>query len=65
MQSISLDNQFNDVRLAHQRSEIVSNSTQEFSIEEYNIELNNAEAYMNAGNFILQDEAEKLADKWF
>lgn len=39
--------------------------TQHSTLEEYNKELEHAEAHMDAGNSISQDEAEKKADSWF
>jgi len=35
------------------------------SIEQYNRELDEAEAEMNAGNFISQEDAKKQAEAWF
>ena len=35
------------------------------SIEQYNRELDEAEAEMNAGNFISQEDAKKQAESWF
>jgi hypothetical protein len=79
MQSISLDNQIQKYLPLLEQDEkqsilgviksFIKNKEktlfQEFSIEDYNKELNDAETSMNAGNFISQDEAEKLADTWF
>ncbi len=38
---------------------------QHISIEQYNKEIDEAEAEMNAGHFISQEDAKKQAESWF
>jgi len=40
-------------------------ATQRISIEQYNKEIDEAEAEMNAGHFISQEDAKKQAALWF
>lgn len=40
-------------------------TSERISIEQYNKEINEAEADMDAGNFTSQEDAEKLAGSWF
>ena len=42
-----------------------SQSSERITIEQYNKELDEAEARMDAGEFYTQEEAEKIAGSWF
>ena len=60
--------QINDISLIRALKHVVDfglqSSEDRISLEQYNRELDQAEAEMDQGEFYTQDEVEKLAKKW-
>jgi len=56
--------QLNEEELTELESSLIKFSESPVSVEQYNREIDEAEAEMDRGEFYSQDEVEKMAKKW-